>query len=149
MFASTVALVVAMAFTGCSGSSPANPVSPPAGPDSSSSGSGQATVAEVELRFDQTLEHQDLQLRWLKLEDSRCPIGVVCIWAGQIVVSLEVSRGEEGPVEIELVNRLKGEPQAIEAFGYALRLLGVEPHPKEGQTPERGDYVARIEIAGS
>ncbi len=138
-------LVFAMAFTGCQGETPASPA-PASGPV----GAGPASSsqpAETELRFDQVVAHQDIEMRWLELQDSRCPTGVVCIWAGQIVVTLEVTRGEDEAVEVELVNKLRGEPDPARAFDYELRLLGVDPHPKEGVTPEREDYVARIEIS--
>ncbi len=148
MSASTTVFVVALAIAGCGGASPPSPgpVAPTA--NGAPASSNPATVAELELRFDETAAYEDLELRWLELEDSRCPIGVVCVWAGQIVVTLEAARAVEVPVEVELVLRVGSEPESAPAFGYTLRLQGVDPHPKEGVTPERGDYVARVEIAG-
>jgi hypothetical protein len=72
---------------------------------------------------------------------------VQCVWAGQIAVTIEVVDGEGGPVEVELVLRLGSAAEVQEVFGVELALVGVEPHPKQGQTPERETYVARIEIA--
>jgi len=139
-------LVIALALTGCGSETPASP-EPTAGGGDGSPSSNQASAAEVELHFDETTEHQDLKLRWLDLDDSRCPIGVVCIWAGQTVVTLEVARGEDEPVELVLVRRAGREPETARAFERELRLLEVDPHPKEGVTPERSQYVAEIEIA--
>ena len=102
---------------------------------------------EIELRFDETFEYQNLELRWLELDDSRCPIGVTCVWEGQIVATVEVARGAEASVELELVLRAGIEPETSRAFDHELVLRGVDPHPRDGFTPERSDYVARIEIA--
>ena len=111
-------------------------------PSSSSEGTGQ----QVELRFDETAEYRDLKLRWLEVEDSRCPIGVQCVWAGQVVVTVEATRGEEGPVELELVLRVGRDPRAVRAFAHELLLKGVDPPPRPGVTPERSHYLALLEI---
>jgi hypothetical protein len=102
--------------------------------------------AVIELRFDETVAYQDLELRWLRLDDSRCPIGVTCVWEGQIIATVEVARGAEGSVELELRLQVGIEPETSRAFDHELVLQGVAPHPKDGVTPERSDYVARIEI---
>lgn len=99
------------------------------------------------LKYDETVAYRDIQLRWLALEDSRCPIGVTCVWAGQTVVTLAVTRDDASPLELSLLTRAMRPPEASSAFGYELRLLGVDPHPREGVTPARGDYTARLEIS--
>ena len=75
-----------------------------------------------ELRFDETLEHRSLELRWLELEDSRCPTGVSCIWAGQIVVTIELKRGDERSIELELVLRDGAPSAARQVLGHELAL---------------------------
>ncbi|MCP4200486.1 MAG: hypothetical protein GY769_00965 [bacterium] len=142
-----LAMVIALA-AGCGGATPVSPEPIPAAVEQSSDSPGEGTAAEITLRYDETVEFQELELRWLELEDSRCPIGVKCIWAGQMVVTVEAARGDDKPLEVELLRRVGREPETAEALGYELRLLEVDPHPKEGVTPERGDYVARIEITG-
>jgi hypothetical protein len=140
----SLVLVLVMAVAGCGGTPPATPESAaPVG----TGGSGQGEAVELELRFDETVTFEELAMRWLEIQDSRCPTGVQCIWAGQVVVTLEAVRGEDDPVKVELVLRIGDEPKAVRVSDYELRLQGVDPHPKEGVTPERSDYVARIEIA--
>lgn len=139
--------LIAMTIAGCSGgSTPVNPESADAALEIGSS-AGEAAGSPVELRFDEAVEFGDLELKWLAVEDSRCPIGVTCIWAGQMVVKLELKEGGQEPVEIDLLRRVGDEPEAKKTVGYELRLLDVQPPPREGQTPERGDYVALVEIA--
>jgi hypothetical protein len=106
-----------------------------------------AAPTVIALRYDKTVEYGELELRWRALEDSRCPIGVTCVWAGQMLATIEIAKRDEAPLEVELLRRTGREPVVSRAFGYELRLLEVEPHPKENVTPSRGDYVMRIEIA--
>lgn len=137
---------MAITVAGCSGATPVSPEPTPEALDLGSSASGEGAGTTIELRFDETVEYEDLELRWLELEDSRCPIGVTCIWEGQIVATVEVARGEAEPLELELVLRAGIEPESSRAFDHELLLQGVDPHPKDGVTPERSDYVARIAI---
>ena len=141
--------VIAMTAAGCSSGNPVSPpdsTSPPV--ETGDRSSTQATTAEIGLQFDEVLEYQGLKLRWLELEDSRCPIGVACIWEGQIVATIEVTRGDESPVELQLLLRAGLKHEAKRAFDYDLLLLAVDPHPKEGVTAERNSYLARVEITG-
>ena len=142
-----LAFVGLFTVSACTGGNAVSPVTTPEAPDPAA----RAMVAEVatviELRYDETANYQELTLRWLKLEDSRCPIGVTCVWAGQMLATVEIAEGNEAPLEVELLRRAGREPVVTQAFGYELRLLTVEPHPKENVTPARGDYVMRVEIA--
>ena len=143
---STLATVVALGIAGCASGDPAGSGARPSAPPPAAAAAARDAV-EVELRFDETVASRGLELRWLEIDDSRCPTGVTCVWEGQVVVSLEVARGEDGPIEVELLNQPGSEPEAARAFDHDLRLLGVEPHPKHGVETPRGDYLARLEIA--
>ncbi|MCB1701181.1 MAG: hypothetical protein KDI14_10120 [Halioglobus sp.] len=104
-------------------------------------------AAIVELRFDEIGRYGELQLRWLTLDDSRCPTGSACVWAGQIAVTLEVVDPRQAAVEVKLLHPLRGQPAAVSALGCELRLLGVDPYPKEGREPARGDYRMQLGIS--
>jgi hypothetical protein len=139
--------VLVLVVAGCSGATPVSLEPAPQPANSSPTTSDEGAGTELELRFDETVEFEDLELTWLELDDSRCPTGVTCIWEGQIVASFEVGQGQAEPVKVELLLRAGHETEPGRAFGRDLRLLGVDPHPKEGQTPERDQYVARLEIS--
>lgn len=138
--------LTAIAFAACSGGNPASPeavsAEPPSGTESPTSGA----AATVELRYDQTVIHDGLELRLLDIGDSRCPTGVVCIWEGQAEVRVEVARGSDASVEVQLTLRAGHDAEKAVAHGHLLRLLAVDPYPKEGKTTPREAYVARIEI---
>jgi hypothetical protein len=104
-----------------------------------------ALGSEVTIRAEQVIQYQNLKLRLVAVEDSRCPIGTACIWAGQLIVTLEVSNelGERSELKLQR----KREPKMANVFGYKLLLLGVEPHPKKGKTVKLSDQVITLEIS--
>lgn len=110
--------------------------------------SEEDSVANI--RFDEVVTHGDLELRWLTVNDSRCPTGVNCVAAGEVKVFLEAShrvKREDTPVEIQLILRARGKPAPISVFGYELELVNVEPYPKNGVTPQRCNYLAVINLS--
>jgi hypothetical protein len=75
--------------------------------------------------------------------DSRCPIGVLCIRAGEAVVSLEARRLPSTTAPLVL----KTDPQS-ETTGrfqsYEIELVELKPHPRLGETIDPGQYVATL-----
>ena len=71
-----------------------------------------------------------------KLSDSRCAMGVVCVWAGDVGARLRVETIEvagEQPV------RTGVEPRTLDVGGYRVWLLNVTPVP--------GDKAAQPHVA--
>jgi len=99
----------------------------------------------ITIRAEQAIKYKNLKLRLISVEDSRCAIGTSCIWAGQLLVTLEVSNELAEKVTVKLLR--KREPKIATAFGYKLLLLGVEPHPKKGKNIQLTDQVIKLEIA--
>jgi hypothetical protein len=75
--------------------------------------------------------------------DSRCPIGVLCIWAGEAVVALEARRLPSTTARVVL----KTDPQS-ETTGrfqsYEIELVELKPHPQLGEAIDPGQYVATL-----
>lgn len=68
------------------------------------------------------------------VEDSRCPVDVVCVWAGRLIVRTEVRRrGLDETLDLEL-----GKPQAV--AGGHLTLVAVEPGKVAGTETDSGAY---------
>lgn len=88
-----------------------------------------------------TAQVDGLRVRPLSiLEDSRCPAGVQCIWAGRLIVQVEVKGGNSREqLDLELG---KGQPVA----GGELRLVSVTPARREGPTARPGDYRFTFEF---
>ena len=100
----------------------------------------------IELKYDQVGHYQDMELRWIDLQDSRCPIGVNCVWAGQMLATVEITKSDEPPIQVKLLRRAGREPEVSRAFGHELRLLEVEPHPKNGVTFARNDFRMQLTV---
>jgi hypothetical protein len=68
------------------------------------------------------------------VEDSRCPTGVACVWAGRLRISARIDLGSGSRTrEMTL-----GEPQQV-ADG-TLELVEATPHPTAKRHIEFGDY---------
>lgn len=84
--------------------------------------------------------------------DSRCPVDVTCVWAGEIRVafSLEAPRTEAPRLEFELATTA---PKAA-ARGLEFALLGALPVPRSTAKIAAADYrievgVTRVQGAGA
>jgi len=102
------------------------------------------------LKFDATalISGDSLRLSFIDVEDSRCPVDVVCIWEGEARVTLLARYGpSDNPVEEELqltVNAYDKYPTA--SFGsYQLRLSKILPYPDSKISTDKKDY--KIELA--
>jgi hypothetical protein len=77
-------------------------------------------------------------------EDSRCPVGVTCIWEGDAVVRLTVTR-DRASTAVELhANARFAREHAYD--GYLVRLLDLQPLPTAGGPVSPPDYVATLVV---
>ena len=78
-------------------------------------------------------------------EDSRCPAGVACVWAGNARARFSAtSRGGER-VEFDLNTGV--EPAEYRFGGYTIRLAKLAPHPRAGRELNKSDYVATVVVS--
>lgn len=77
-------------------------------------------------------------------EDSRCPEGVECIWAGSVGVELVFC----GP-KSERTARLNtnAPPRVLKFRGRYVRVVGVSPKKVEGRELRPSDYVVTVEVS--
>lgn len=76
-------------------------------------------------------------------DDSRCPVDVQCVWAGNAVVHLSLTSTQSGSVESALNTTL--DPKAVSFGGLSIRLVGLRPAPRSGSRIADADYVATLE----
>ncbi len=94
---------------------------------------GERTTFETQnIRFDSVVD------------DSRCPEGTQCIWAGEAKVTIAILENEEERAQ-ELVFGADGinetNPQLLYTIGTTeIQAIGLEPYPKEGATIQSSDY---------
>lgn len=110
----------------------------------SSTPSNEALGSVITIGSARVIKHQNLTLRLVAVEDSRCATGVTCIWAGQLVVTLEVSNERAEKIAVKLIR--KRESTVANAFGYSLLLLDVTPHPKKGKVIQLHDQIITLKI---
>lgn len=85
---------------------------------------------------------EELSLRFQDvLNDSRCPPNVQCIWAGEVQLTLDVSRNDHGH---SLLFKVGPAGDVAEFDEYMIAISGVEPPKPEQGTIEESDY--RIEL---
>jgi hypothetical protein len=93
------------------------------------------------------LEGENLRLRFAAVaEDSRCPTGVTCVWAGNAVVLIEAgTKGVRGKRELRLNTNASRQSAGEGTYRrYTVKLVGLSPYPREGQKIAPGAYTATL-----
>lgn len=97
---------------------------------------------------------ENIHVRLLNIEDSRCPSDVQCVWEGRATVDINVSSGtpvtfeprkDLGNYSISLNEPLDG--SLIQLDQYSLQLLKVEPYPTSIESIPEWDYVATMKFS--
>lgn len=94
-----------------------------------------------------TLARESLRLRFVRVaEDSRCPTGVECVWAGNAEVLVEVgTRNRRVSKTLRLNTNVSPERPAEDKYrGYTVRLVRLDPHPRAGRKIRQGEYTAAL-----
>ncbi len=85
--------------------------------------------------------NENLSIRILEIWDSRCPIGVVCFWQGEVTVRLEVHNGS--PWEVTLRSVLQPSDTINH---YVFTLIDVLPYPVHGIDVPDKEKTVRLQI---
>lgn len=123
---------------GCGGSVPA-----PAA-DGRLASSWEVTIPAGEVR---SFDDERLFIELLRVEnDSRCAIGVQCVWEGDAtaVTSAWVESGEPTTIELHLNDRFS---RSAVVGTYAIELLRIEPHPEEEVRIDPAEYRATVRVS--
>ena len=111
------------------------------GTPSAGSSIGVQLDTEFELAVDQAalLESENLKVTfWDVIEDSRWPVDVTCVQAGQARVVLQVSQSGQTLGEVILSTTLDGNDESVGA--YSIRLIKVEPVPISTRRIDISEY---------
>lgn len=77
-------------------------------------------------------------------EESRCPQGARCVQAGSAAAAFAV---EGGAGSATLTLNTGREPRSATAAGHALRLVGLEPYPRDGVALDTAAYAATLVVS--
>jgi len=104
---------------------------------------------EVMVRVGETVVANSLEITFTRvLEDSRCPIGVTCIWEGNAKVELEVGALNSDAPTVQLVLNTATEPRDGEAYGQRISLTAVRPNPVATAPIPHDKYEVRLKVEG-
>lgn len=76
------------------------------------------------------------------LTDSRCPVGVVCVWAGEAIVRFKFLEGNQEESYFDLHSGVKD----TLVNGYQIASIELLPYPEHGKEIKREDYKVKIVI---
>lgn len=76
--------------------------------------------------------------------DSRCPIDVVCVWAGDAEVRLEATIGRMAWTAFTL--HTGEEPRTASFSGRTIHLIAVEPSRRSDEAIDPSSYVVRLRV---
>ncbi|MBI4312407.1 MAG: hypothetical protein HY681_11590 [Chloroflexi bacterium] len=120
--------------------------------DSSACTAGNLPVTlgqEVKLGLGQAAayEKEGLAVRFLRVAgDSRCPTGVVCVWAGEAKVVVEATLKGQPAATLELTLGGDGVAASTKAGGYSVRIVGLEPYPTAAGVDPKA-YAATLVVS--
>jgi hypothetical protein len=107
-----------------------------------------AKTGEVKLRVAQekTAPGTTIKVKFLSvIEDSRCPEGVNCIWAGVAKIKIQLRKTGKPAKEFELnTNQMD---KSITFEGHTIKLVTLTPYPKSGTAINATVYFATLTIA--
>jgi hypothetical protein len=108
--------------------------------------SNAQTAERVALRINKQkkLSRSKLTIKFVSLvEDSRCPEGTNCIWAGNAKIKVKVSSARESKI-FELNTNLGAKGETL--GGYAINLESLTPHPAANIRIDKNGYTATFSV---
>lgn len=99
---------------------------------------------DVQVQINKEVTSNGLKIAFIELvEDSRCPVDVDCVWAGNAKIKIRVTKGGKSQVvDLEMVT--KG---MMPNYGnYRLTLKALSPELRSNVRVNRNAYVATIEV---
>ncbi|MDZ7723827.1 MAG: hypothetical protein U5R06_13725 [candidate division KSB1 bacterium] len=102
---------------------------------------------DLSLDFNEKLEHHQLSISISfdsLLSDSRCPIGAMCVWAGN--AELLFTLRENNCTHKLNLNTNPHSQQDTTTNAYRVKLIDVQPYPHVDSTFSENDYTALIRI---
>lgn len=100
------------------------------------------------IKINQTafIENENLQITFHNVsEDSRCPIGVECRWAGRALLGFEVLKnGKTVGSFLSGIGSRQLIPLDVERYGVEVRAL--QPYPVHGEQILQSEYLATFYV---
>lgn len=110
-----------------------------------------ALGSQFKLKIDQTtaLKSDNIKVKLLNVtDDSRCPSDVVCIWAGQVNVLVNVTKNDENLGDVTLTLGAGNPDLAVKNVGdYSVKVIEVNPYPISTHKIETSEYIVTLTVS--
>lgn len=101
---------------------------------------------EIKLGQQVSIKREGLKISFSNVtEDSRCPTGVDCIWAGNGKVVLKLSKVRKRTAWMTLNTGV--DPKQDDYREYDIKLVNLNPYPKKDSKIKKRDYVATLVVS--
>jgi hypothetical protein len=91
------------------------------------------------------VEGEDLKIAFVSVtDDSRCPEGATCVWAGNGRIHLTARNAKGECVEFDLNTTLQ--PVEYDFGKYRIKLASLSPYPSIKHHPKPDEYVATLVV---
>jgi hypothetical protein len=94
------------------------------------------------IKIHQTLSVDNLSVTFSKIEDSRCPSDVTCVWEGRASVTLDIYDQKQH----QTILLTTGENTTSYVDSYKINLIDILPHPTSSKDISE-EYVATISVS--
>jgi hypothetical protein len=95
---------------------------------------------ELKIGESASIKNEQLNFQFVNVpEDSRCPEGAMCIWAGNAAVVIKIFN------VMDTVNTYLN-PKEIDYDSYTITLLKLSPYPKIGVPRDTMQYVGQFVV---
>ncbi len=88
-------------------------------------------------------------LRLERVNDSRCRVGAVCVWAGYISYRFSLTHADGSVSNFVLSDNMPGASSKIEQNGLTIALAGVEPQAAPAKNEGTPDYRVSLRVSNT
>jgi len=110
-----------------------------------------ALGSQFDLKVDQAtkLKSEDISVKLLNVtNDSRCPSDVVCVWAGQVSVTLNITENGKNLGDVTLTLGVSNPDLAVKNIGdYSVKVIAVNPYPISTHKIEPSEYIVTLVVS--
>lgn len=101
-------------------------------------------LQDIKVQINKSVTMNGLKIEFVELvEDSRCPVDVECVWAGNAKIKIRVTKGRKSQL-LDLDMMTKGTKPNYGT--YRLTLKGLSPELRSNVRINRNAYVATIGV---
>lgn len=98
----------------------------------------------VRVKNQKKVSRSNLTIKFVAVEDSRCPQDANCIWAGNAKVTVKITNSKGKSQICDLNTNLQ--PQTVKFEGYEIKLGEVTPHPRSDKRADPNSYTASFTV---